>query len=236
MASIKPLRPRDLVGQQCIGQQLSQQGFGIFRGLVQSFRKVSCGRHQASLREVEVGGTIVDGAGFVNSAQRIKALEKAGTIRDIVVDTAFSIVLNRSVEFAHCPKFTAGFARFAVAAVSAGAILSRRPSGLDADGLAVADGCAGVAAMGRFRRDLAGVAAQRGAAEDAKFCSHHGVDWGALRDVIDDAEDGEDRGGSTITQQVAKNLFLWPAAAWSARRWSCLWRCGSIWCCRNSGF
>ena len=48
-------------------------------------------------------------------------------------------------------------------------------------------------------------------AEDAKFCSHHGIDWDALRDVIDDAEDGEvARGGSTITQQVAKNLFLWP--------------------------
>ncbi|HLX16054.1 MAG TPA: monofunctional biosynthetic peptidoglycan transglycosylase [Bradyrhizobium sp.] len=48
------------------------------------------------------------------------------------------------------------------------------------------------------------------ASEDAKFCSHHGIDWGALREVIDDAEDGEvTRGGSTITQQVAKNLFLW---------------------------
>jgi monofunctional biosynthetic peptidoglycan transglycosylase len=48
-------------------------------------------------------------------------------------------------------------------------------------------------------------------AEDANFCSHHGIDWGALREVIDDAEDGEvARGGSTITQQVAKNLFLWP--------------------------
>ena len=48
-------------------------------------------------------------------------------------------------------------------------------------------------------------------AEDAKFCSHHGIDWDALRDVIDDAEEGEvTRGGSTITQQVAKNLFLWP--------------------------
>ncbi len=47
--------------------------------------------------------------------------------------------------------------------------------------------------------------------EDAKFCSHRGVDWDALRDVIDDAEEGEvTRGGSTITQQVAKNLFLWP--------------------------
>jgi monofunctional biosynthetic peptidoglycan transglycosylase len=48
-------------------------------------------------------------------------------------------------------------------------------------------------------------------AEDAKFCSHHGIDWDALREVIDDAEEGEvTRGGSTITQQVAKNLFLWP--------------------------
>ncbi|MGB8400782.1 transglycosylase domain-containing protein, partial [Bradyrhizobium sp.] len=46
--------------------------------------------------------------------------------------------------------------------------------------------------------------------EDAKFCSHRGVDWDALQGVIDDAEDGEVvRGGSTITQQVAKNLFLW---------------------------
>jgi len=49
------------------------------------------------------------------------------------------------------------------------------------------------------------------ASEDARFCSHHGIDWDALRDVIDDAGDGEvTRGGSTITQQVAKNLFLWP--------------------------
>jgi monofunctional biosynthetic peptidoglycan transglycosylase len=47
--------------------------------------------------------------------------------------------------------------------------------------------------------------------EDAKYCSHHGVDWDAVREVMDDAEDGEvARGGSTITQQVAKNLFLWP--------------------------
>jgi monofunctional biosynthetic peptidoglycan transglycosylase len=49
------------------------------------------------------------------------------------------------------------------------------------------------------------------AAEDARFCAHHGIDWDALRDAIDEAEDGEaGRGGSTITQQVAKNLFLWP--------------------------
>jgi monofunctional biosynthetic peptidoglycan transglycosylase len=47
--------------------------------------------------------------------------------------------------------------------------------------------------------------------EDARFCSHWGVDWGGLRDAIEEAEDLSDvRGGSTISQQVAKNLFLWP--------------------------
>ena len=48
-------------------------------------------------------------------------------------------------------------------------------------------------------------------AEDGRFCSHHGVDFAEIRDAIDDADDLDDvRGGSTITQQVAKNLFLWP--------------------------
>lgn len=49
------------------------------------------------------------------------------------------------------------------------------------------------------------------AAEDAHFCKHRGIDWGALREAIDDAqEEGTAmRGASTITQQVAKNLFLW---------------------------
>jgi monofunctional biosynthetic peptidoglycan transglycosylase len=49
------------------------------------------------------------------------------------------------------------------------------------------------------------------AAEDAKFCVHHGIDWDSLREVIDDFQEGEaTRGGSSITQQLAKNLFLWP--------------------------
>ena len=49
------------------------------------------------------------------------------------------------------------------------------------------------------------------AAEDARFCTHHGIDWGELREALEDAEEGGRlRGGSTITQQVAKNLFLWP--------------------------
>ena len=48
------------------------------------------------------------------------------------------------------------------------------------------------------------------AAEDARFCGHHGVDLQEIRDVLDEADDWrEARGGSTITQQTAKNLFLW---------------------------
>jgi monofunctional glycosyltransferase len=47
-------------------------------------------------------------------------------------------------------------------------------------------------------------------AEDGRFCSHHGVDFAELQDAIEEADDISDmRGGSTITQQTAKNLFLW---------------------------
>jgi monofunctional biosynthetic peptidoglycan transglycosylase len=52
-------------------------------------------------------------------------------------------------------------------------------------------------------------------AEDGRFCSHHGVDFAQIRDALADADDLEDvRGGSTITQQLAKNLFLWPGRSW----------------------
>jgi monofunctional glycosyltransferase len=52
-------------------------------------------------------------------------------------------------------------------------------------------------------------------AEDGRFCSHYGVDFAEIRDAIADAGDlAEARGGSTITQQVAKNLFLWPGRSW----------------------
>ncbi len=48
------------------------------------------------------------------------------------------------------------------------------------------------------------------ASEDARFCTHRGVDFGELRAAIEDADDlSEMRGGSTIAQQTAKNLFLW---------------------------
>lgn len=53
------------------------------------------------------------------------------------------------------------------------------------------------------------------ASEDARFCAHRGVDWGALKEVIDDAEDdAPSRGASTIPMQTAKNLFLWPGRSY----------------------
>lgn len=47
------------------------------------------------------------------------------------------------------------------------------------------------------------------ASEDQRFCQHGGVDWDALRDVVDD-EEGPSRGASTISMQAVKNVFLWP--------------------------
>ena len=46
--------------------------------------------------------------------------------------------------------------------------------------------------------------------EDGQFCSHRGVDLGEFRAVLDDFLAGEaTRGGSTITMQTVKNLYLW---------------------------
>jgi monofunctional biosynthetic peptidoglycan transglycosylase len=45
--------------------------------------------------------------------------------------------------------------------------------------------------------------------EDARFCYHRGIDWAALYEAMN-----ESRGGSTITMQTAKNLFLWPSRSY----------------------
>lgn len=48
------------------------------------------------------------------------------------------------------------------------------------------------------------------ASEDQRFCDHSGVDTEAIRKAYQEYKDGEGlRGGSTITQQTAKNVFLW---------------------------
>ncbi len=53
------------------------------------------------------------------------------------------------------------------------------------------------------------------AAEDQRFFRHHGWDTDAIRDAVAEARDGgRRRGASTISQQVAKNLFLWSGRSW----------------------
>ena len=53
------------------------------------------------------------------------------------------------------------------------------------------------------------------AAEDGRFWYHHGIDPTAVRQALDDrAEGGPLRGASTITQQVARNVFLWQGRSW----------------------
>ncbi|MFY8143950.1 MAG: monofunctional biosynthetic peptidoglycan transglycosylase [Caulobacter sp.] len=53
------------------------------------------------------------------------------------------------------------------------------------------------------------------AAEDAKFCEHRGFDFEALQKAYENNESGRKiRGGSTISQQTAKNVFLWPGRSY----------------------
>ena len=48
------------------------------------------------------------------------------------------------------------------------------------------------------------------AAEDTRFCDHSGVDLDAIKTALDERqESGRVRGASTLTQQTAKNVFLW---------------------------
>ncbi|PKB19456.1 monofunctional biosynthetic peptidoglycan transglycosylase [Novosphingobium kunmingense] len=54
------------------------------------------------------------------------------------------------------------------------------------------------------------------AGEDAKFCSHRGFDQEAIEKAIErNARSSRLRGGSTISQQTAKNVFLWQGTGWT---------------------
>ncbi|MEW8299090.1 MAG: monofunctional biosynthetic peptidoglycan transglycosylase [Candidatus Thiodiazotropha sp.] len=56
------------------------------------------------------------------------------------------------------------------------------------------------------------------ASEDQNFPHHMGIDLAAIQQVLDDAGEGKTlRGASTLTQQTAKNLFLWPHRDWSRK-------------------
>lgn len=53
------------------------------------------------------------------------------------------------------------------------------------------------------------------ASEDQNFPTHHGFDLKSINDALVDRQRGRRvRGASTISQQVAKNLFLWPQQSW----------------------
>lgn len=55
------------------------------------------------------------------------------------------------------------------------------------------------------------------ASEDARFCKHYGIDWVAMRKVVAEAKrrgEPPSKGASTISMQVAKNLFLFNGRSW----------------------
>ncbi len=53
------------------------------------------------------------------------------------------------------------------------------------------------------------------ASEDQRFMQHHGFDFDAIGQAIKEQQNGKRRrGGSTISQQTAKNVFLWPRQSW----------------------
>ena len=56
------------------------------------------------------------------------------------------------------------------------------------------------------------------AAEDQRFAAHFGLDLDSIRDSIETAQDGGSlRGASTISQQLAKNLYLWPGRSFARK-------------------
>ncbi|MFZ3582581.1 monofunctional biosynthetic peptidoglycan transglycosylase [Loktanella sp. DJP18] len=58
------------------------------------------------------------------------------------------------------------------------------------------------------------------AAEDANFCLHWGLDVTAIRAAL---AAGGDRGASTISQQVVKNVFLWQGRNWTRKALEAVW-------------
>jgi monofunctional biosynthetic peptidoglycan transglycosylase len=53
-------------------------------------------------------------------------------------------------------------------------------------------------------------------AEDGKFCTHNGFDTEAIEQAIErNAKGKRMRGGSTVSQQTAKNVFLWQGSGWT---------------------
>jgi len=67
--------------------------------------------------------------------------------------------------------------------------------------------------LSRIDRDMVAAVI---AGEDAKFCEHNGFDTEAIEEAMErNARGGKLRGGSTISQQTAKNVFLWQGTGWT---------------------
>ncbi len=55
------------------------------------------------------------------------------------------------------------------------------------------------------------------ASEDQNFFKHNGFDFDAIQTALKEREEGRVRGASTISQQTAKNVFLWPSSTWTRK-------------------
>ena len=56
------------------------------------------------------------------------------------------------------------------------------------------------------------------ASEDSRFLKHHGFDFNAIQSAAkNNARGGKVHGASTISQQTAKNVFLWPGRSWTRK-------------------
>ncbi len=67
--------------------------------------------------------------------------------------------------------------------------------------------------LSRIDRDMVAAVI---AGEDAKFCTHNGFDTAAIEKAMErNARSRRLRGGSTISQQTAKNAFLWQGTGWT---------------------
>ncbi|MCW1427700.1 monofunctional biosynthetic peptidoglycan transglycosylase [Novosphingobium sp. JCM 18896] len=67
--------------------------------------------------------------------------------------------------------------------------------------------------LSRIDRDMVAAVI---AGEDGKFCTHNGFDRAAIEQAMErNAKGGRIRGGSTISQQTAKNVFLWQGTGWT---------------------
>lgn len=110
-------------------------------------------------------------------------------------------------------RIAAGLAIFAVLWVWAYVVINPR------GGIYMAQEAWRLGGIERQWRDLEQISPQMVraamAAEDARFCDHNGFDFEAIEAALRANEGGRRlRGGSTISQQVAKNVFLWHERSW----------------------